>query len=406
MVVESYDIAIIGAGLVGLTYASVFAKNGAEVAIYDIDSARINRLKEGLLPFYDKSLSDFVKENPHVWNRLSFTTDIEEALRHKVLVICISTYEQGKYTDKFLFQFFKSITGSNNTHVFVIKSTVRPGTTRRVKGMLENTGLRYGEDFYLIYNPEFLRSGFAVQDALNPGKIVAGLNYAEEKRVIEDLYSFVPSDVPRIYTNWETAELIKVAQNAFLAMKISFANDLMYVAFKNRLHIDFKILGEALGLDPRIGRYGLYPGLGFGGSCLQKDAELLAEMEAGMEYSLLQEVIRINKENIDKLIDILERKIGEIKNKNVLVVGLSFKEGTSDLRESKALELALKLKEKGNSVFWYDEDIRDLREVEGIKPADLSIEYDLVLLTKRVRLEGIKGKRVIGLRADLPNFIL
>jgi len=190
-------------------------------------------------------------------------------------------------------------------------------------------------------------------------------------------------------------------------MKISFANDLVYIAWKHRWDIDFKKLAEALSLDPRIGEYGLYSGLGFGGSCLPKDTKLLAELEKETGYRLIQEVVKINDENIEKIIKRLEEKYGKLENKKILVVGLSFKEETDDLRESLALKLAKKLKEKNNIVHWYDDDIKEKEVIEGIEPFDLKEKYDIVLITKSIDekiLNIINAKRIIGLRAYLNHF--
>jgi len=393
---EKRDVAIVGAGYVGLSYALVFASKGYRVLLYDIDSSKINKLKNREIPFYEKSIENM--EIP--WENLSFSSDITSLEQINILIIAIGTYSNGKFSNKNLFDFFSKISPKNK--IFIIKSTVKPGTTRKIKTFLESKGAVYGKDFYLIYNPEFLREGFAIQDILVPNKIVAGINYEEERSIIENLYYFVPNNVPRIFTNWETAEFIKIAQNTFLAIKISFANDLMYIAKIHKLPIDFKTLAKALGLDPRIGEYGLYPGLGFGGSCLPKDSKILAKLEKATDYRLIQEAIKINNKNVDKIIEILEEKYGRINNKKILIVGLSFKEHTDDLRDSKALELAIKLKEKGNDVYWYDEDMKEKKEIFGIKPGKLEDKYDLILITKKQNIQ-ING---IGLRAYMDNFIL
>jgi len=399
-------IAVVGGGFVGVAYALVLARYGYRVVLYDRDVDRIRELQSGKIPFYDKSLWSFLEGNKEVLYRVSFTSELSRVLDVDLCIVCIGTYVQGRYSDENLFSFFNDLDEIHDK-VFIVKSTVKPGTTRKIKEVLERKGCAYGRDFYLIYNPEFLREGSSIYDVVNPSKIVAGINYREEGEVVERLYSFVPSNVPRVYTNWETAELIKLAQNAFLVMKISFANDLMYIAWEHGWDIDFKKLAEALSLDPRIGSYGLYPGLGFGGSCLPKDARLLAELEKEAGYRLIQEAVRINDENVERIIRRLEEKYGELRNKKVLIVGLSFKEGTDDLRDSPALELARKLKEKGNTVYWYDEDIKEAGEIEGIKPFDLSEKYDFVLITKSVEAgvpNMVNAERFISLRAYLNYF--
>jgi len=376
-------ICVIGAGYVGLPYAIILTYHGYKVTVYDIDKSKIQHLQLGNIPFFDRSIESFIKHKRDLLKRIDFTYRTEDIYNCNVFIISIGTFISGKYSDEDLLSFFRDFRFlSRNKICFIVKSTVKPGTTRRIKEMLEGKGAKYGKDFLLIYNPEFLREGSSIEDILNPNKIVAGLNYEEERKIIEDLYSFVSSSVPRIFTNWETAELIKIAQNTFLAMKISFANDLMYIAKKHGLPIDFKALAKALGLDPRIGEYGLYPGLGFGGSCLPKDSKILAELEKDTGYKLIQEVVRINDENVDKIIEIIEEKYGKIKDKRILIVGLSFKEGVDDLRGSKALELAIKLKAMGNDVYWYDEDIKEERDIHGIKPGRLEDKYDLILITK------------------------
>jgi len=402
---ECKEVVVVGGGVVGIAYAFVLAKYGYKVVVYDRDADLIRKFKNNHLIFNDRGLSDFLEQNKEILRNISFTYRIDDISNMSIHLVSIGTYAQGEYTDENLFSFFNNVKARDK--VFIVKSTVKPGTTRKIKELLEKRGYVYGRDFLLIYNPEFLRAGSSVYDVINPNKIVAGVNHREEKEVIERLYSFVSNNVPRIFTNWETAELIKLAQNAFLAMKISFANNLMYIAWRHGLDIDFKKLAEALGVDPRIGSYGLYPGLGFGGSCLPKDTKLLAELERETSYKLIQEILRINEENVERIIGRLEEKYGELKWKKILVLGLSFKEDTEDLRDSAALKLAKKLKERGNMVYWYDDDIKIKKEIEGIMPGDLREKYDLVLITKRVDkkiLSVINAEKFISLKAYLDYF--
>ena len=382
-------LSIIGAGFVGLTYAFVFAKHtNYDITVYDIDSNKINMLRSKKLPFREESINKLLANEPQLWDKIVFTNNKSDIVGSDAYIVCIGTYTSEGYSDRNLFKFFKEndVSGS-----IVLKSTVKPGTTRAIKELLESKNMVYKEDFYLVYNPEFLREGTAFYDAVSPDKIVIGVGCNREEEIALELYKFIPDSIPRIITNWDTAEMIKLAQNAFLSLKISFANDLLNIAWIHRLDVDFNVLAKALELDPRIGKGYLYPGLGFGGSCLPKDTRLLAELESETGYRLVHEIVRINDDMIDKIIARLQEKYGELRGKKILVVGISFKEGTDDLRDSKPLELALKMSKLGCKVYWYDEDIPEEKEIHGIKPGRLDDKYDLVLITKNTgkNIEGI-----------------
>lgn len=254
---------------------------------------------------------------------------------------CVSLGEQLKETKKFV--------------TVVVKSTVIPGTTKNFVGpILEKTSeKKVGKDFGLGMNPEFLREGTAIYDFLNPDKIVVGINDSKTKEVLEKLYSWTDK-VPIIFTNTNTAEMIKYAQNSMLASRISFMNEVANICEK--FDVDVKEVAHAIGLDSRIGPKFLNAGIGFGGSCFPKDVKALiaTAKSVGVEPKLLEATIEINEKQPHRIVDLAKRAIGDLRGKKISVLGLAFKPDTDDMREARSIPIIQSLVEHGAVIKAYD----------------------------------------------------
>lgn len=352
-------ISIIGTGYVGLVSAVGFADHGHEVICVDIEEKKVSSINDGVSPIYEEGLEKKLKKVVRS-GRLSATTDIEKAVeKSEITFICVGTPsdEEGKIDTSFLESatedISKALDGKDEYHVVVVKSTVTPGTTDGiVKETLESGSVEVGKDIGLGMNPEFLREGVALDDFLDPDRIVIG-GWDEKSRVtIEKVYE--DFDASKLITDIRTAEMIKYTSNALLATKISFANEMSRVC--EELGIDVYDVMGGVGLDHRIKRDFLNAGPGFGGSCFPKDVKAIKNLaqERGTKTELLEAVLTINEEQPIHTVKILEKELGGLKGKKVTVLGLTFKGGTDDVRETRALPIVKRLLEKGSKVTGYD----------------------------------------------------
>lgn len=346
-------ISVIGCGYLGAVHAASMAKLGHEVVGIDIDAAKVASLSQGLAPFYEPGLPELLSETVAAGS-LEFSTEMSRAGDALVHFIAVGTPQKAdsnaadlRFVDA-AFEGLLPFIGPG--HVVVGKSTVPVGTAQRLAEKVEATGAR------LAWNPEFLREGFAVQDTIAPDRLVYGVREGDEfaANVLDEAYSSIlERDTPRIITDFATAELVKVAANAFLATKISFINAMAEVA--EVVGADVTQLADAIGHDQRIGRRFLNAGLGFGGGCLPKDIRAFmaraSELGAGDALSFLGEVDAINLRRRERMVDLCREVLGgTIKGARVAVLGLAFKPDSDDVRDSPALDVAAKLAELGAHV--------------------------------------------------------
>lgn len=348
------NICVIGCGYVGLVTGAVFADLGNEVVCVDIVPEKMQQLNNGIMPIYEPGLQEMVQRN-FADRRLFFETSLEEGMdRAEILFICVGTppKENGE-TD--LSQVEAAARGIarylRRYTVIVNKSTVPVGTGDLVREIIEQNKRR-DVDFDVVSNPEFLREGSAVQDALAPDRIVIGAPSKHVAVKLLELYATLGR--PMLITDVHSAEMIKYASNAFLATKISFINVIANICEASGANVDD--VARGMGFDPRIAPDFLSAGLGFGGSCFPKDVESLIHTAAkfGCEFSLLKAVIEINRERVSHFVDLVRQGLGDLEGKTIGVLGLSFKPNTDDMREAKSIEIISKLLSAGARLKAYD----------------------------------------------------
>ncbi|VVB86585.1 UDP-glucose 6-dehydrogenase AglM [uncultured archaeon] len=351
-------ISIIGTGYVGTVSAACFAELGHEVICVDVDRSKIDKINAGIPPIYEEGLSELLKK--HAGKRLSATSDYDFAVMNSdVSFICVGT-PSDSYGNIDLgiikaasASLGDSLRAKKGYHVIVVKSTVVPETTEKVVQPIieKRSGKRTG-DFGIVMNPEFLREGKAVHDFMHPDKIVVGSLDKSSGDVVSSLYNGLDCEITR--TNPRTAEMIKYANNAFLATKISFANEVGNIC--KELGIDAYEVMSAIGKDFRIGKYFLNSGAGFGGSCFPKDVKALIgkAKETGYEPILLKSVITVNERQPGRMVQLLKNKLGSLRGRKIAVLGLAFKNDTDDIRESRSIPVIKELLDNGADVSAYD----------------------------------------------------
>ncbi|WP_175060114.1 UDP-glucose/GDP-mannose dehydrogenase family protein [Thermococcus sp. 2319x1] len=351
-------VSVVGSGYVGLVTGMGFVKLGNEVIFVDIDYKKIHAINNAQPPIYEEGLEELMKKFKGKYHA---TDDYREAiLNSEVTFIAVGTpsREDGSidltYVKQASREIGKALKEKKDYHVIVVKSTVLPGTTEEVvKPLLEEySGKKAFKDFGLAMNPEFLREGVALKDFLNPDRIVIGVQDEKTKKVLEELYR--PINAPKLITNIKTAEMIKYASNAFLAAKISFANEIGNICKK--LGIDSWKVFEGVGLDHRISPHFFRTGIGWGGSCFPKDTRALIKKaeELGEDPMILKAVVEVNERQPLKLIELLKKHVPELRGKTIGVLGLAFKPDTDDVRETRAYIVIKALLEEGASVIAYD----------------------------------------------------
>lgn len=351
-------ICVVGTGYVGLVTGACLADFGMEVTCVDNDEAKIGMLDAGEIPIYEPGLSTLVNRNVEA-ERLHFTTELSDAVRRaQAVFIAVGTppKEDGSADLSYVIQVAEAIADTMEGYTVVVtKSTVPIGTGRVIEGILrERTAGRH--PFSVVSNPEFLREGSAIEDFMQPDRVVIGARDEKAVEIMRDIYHPLDTmEVPFVVTNVETSELIKYASNAFLATKITFINEVAGLC--ERLGADVLQVAKGMGLDDRIGPQFLHPGPGYGGSCFPKDTQALCDIaaEAGLRFEVVEAVVRANealkRRALDKVIDALG---GEVRGKSVAVLGLSFKPGTDDMRDSPSLPIVRSLVEGGATVKTYD----------------------------------------------------
>jgi UDPglucose 6-dehydrogenase len=364
-------IAIIGTGYVGLTTGACFSHLGHDVICADVDEAKIKRLRDGDIPIVEKGLDRLVDEGVRS-GKLSFVVGAAEASKNAEFhYLCVPTPQgaDGAADLSYLEQAAAEIRNVlPNNSVVVNKSTVPVGSTRVVSRVLGRS------DVAVVYNPEFLREGTAVADFLQPDRVVIGSRDAEAAIRVAALYARIAA--PLMVTDPVSAETIKYASNAFLASKLSFVNAIATLCEAVGADVNDVVLG--MGYDSRIGREFLRPGPGWGGSCFPKDTRALANIarEAGYEFRFLDEVLRVNEDQFDRTAQkVINAVAPDLVDAHVAALGLTFKAGTDDLRESPSIEVIRRVAAAGLKVVAYDPAVL----VDDNRLSDLHPELDIEL---------------------------
>jgi UDPglucose 6-dehydrogenase len=357
---------VIGTGYVGLVTAAGFAELGSEVWCVDIDAAKVERLRAGEVPIYEPGLEELLARNAA---RLHFSTSLEDALEHaRLLFVAVGTPPtySGDADLSAVNAVLEAIPASER-HALVMKSTVPSGTGVSVKRMFAEQGK--GALAY-VSCPEFLKEGSAVKDFMNPDRVVIGDVGDWAGDAVAELYA--PLDAPLVRTDIASAEMVKLASNAFLATKISFINEIANVC--EETGADVVEVARGMGLDDRIGPKFLQAGIGFGGSCFPKDVDALKQLagNSGYHFQLLTSVIEVNELQKRRVVGKLHKHLGGLVGKRIALFGLAFKPNTDDMREASSLVLSARLNADGAEVIAYDpvaeEQARAL--VSGIAFAD------------------------------------
>jgi UDPglucose 6-dehydrogenase len=360
-----HEITILGLGYVGLTMAACLAEQGIKTTGVDLDKEKIATINAGKSPIHEPRLEEFISKALKA-GTFKATSDLENSLRtSNITFVTVGTpsLPDGSISLEYVRSAAESIgrtlNRTQNYHLVVVRSTVIPGTCLEVvKPILEKaSGKVCGKDFGLCSNPEFLKEGSAVQDMMRPDRVVIGENDRRSGDTLQDFYhQLYEREMPRlIRTSLANAELIKYANNAFLASKVSFINSLAHLCEKTP-QADVEVIAEAIGLDPRIGPLFLKAGLGWGGSCFPKDlkAILAYAREQNIELPIIDAAIRINE--IQPIWSVRKAKeaLGELKGKRIALLGLAFKPDTDDIREAVSIRIIQRLLQEGSFVSAYD----------------------------------------------------
>jgi UDPglucose 6-dehydrogenase len=348
MSTQREPIGVIGTGYVGLVTAAGFAELGNDVYCIDIDADKIQGLREGRIPIWEPGLEDLVARNRE---RMHFSTSIGDALEHaRLLFVAVGT--PPTYSGDADLSAVHAVVDAmppSDRHALIMKSTVPVGTGANVKRAFieqDKGGFRY------VSCPEFLKEGSAVKDFLAPDRVVVGDDGDWAGDAVVDLYA--PLEAPLVRTDIRSAEMVKLASNAFLATKISFINEIANVC--EETGADVVEVARGMGLDDRIGPKFLQAGIGFGGSCFPKDVTALKQLagNSGYHFQLLNSVIEVNELQKRRVIAKLQKHLGDLVEKEIALLGLAFKPNTDDMREASSLVLSARLQAAGARVRVYD----------------------------------------------------
>jgi UDPglucose 6-dehydrogenase len=381
---EREPIGVIGVGWVGAVTAACFAELGHEIWARDIVPEKIESLSRGELPIHEPGLSELITSNAE---RLHFTTDMQEVLDHaQLLFVCVDTPPTySGDADLSRVEAVIAELGDSDEHALVMKSTVPVGTGRSIQRRRDGIGY--------VSNPEFLKEGSAVADFMNPDRVVVGANDGSERYAdrVEALYAPLGAEVVR--TDVASAEMIKLASNAFLATKISFINEIANVS--EELGADVREVSRGMGLDDRIGPKFLQAGVGFGGSCFPKDVQALKQLagNTGYHFQLLTAVVEVNELQKRRTIGKLQKHLGSLAGKEVALLGVAFKPDTDDIREATSLVLAGRLAGEGAQVRAFD-------PVAGAKAEDMLAGAHIA----ESALDAIDGADAVVLVTEWPEF--
>jgi UDPglucose 6-dehydrogenase len=389
-------IAVVGTGYVGLVTGTCFAETGNYVTCVDIDLKKVEALKKGKMTIYEPGLEILFDRNRKE-NRLKFTTDLSEGIKDaEVIFLALPTPpgEDGSADLKYILGVAEQL-GQILDHYAVIvdKSTVPVGTAQKVHNAIAKNAK---VNFDVVSNPEFLREGVAVEDFMKPDRVVIGTKSIKAKAVMERLYGpFVRQGNPIIFMDERSAEMTKYAANSFLAMKITFMNEIANLCEIAGADVDY--VRKGIGTDSRIGKRFLFPGVGYGGSCFPKDVQALGKtaQEFGYDFKILKSVMLVNEKQKIKLVPrVKEYFAGELKGKTIAIWGLSFKPHTDDIREAPALYNIKSLKRAGAKIVVFDpEAIPNVKKEIGKKVKYANSPY-----------EAAEGADALMIMTEWPEF--
>ena len=363
-------LTLIGTGYVGLVTGTCFAEVGHQVICVDNDAAKVKLLQSGGIPIYEPGLQELVQKNVAA-GRLSFTNNTAEGVeKSDVIFIAVPTPPQpdGSVDMSFIERVARDIAAAMTSYKIVVdKSTVPVKTGEKVSETIK----RYCKakvEFDVVSNPEFLREGFAVGDLMKPDRVVVGVRSPRAVAAMKEIYE--PFKAPIIITDIASAELIKHAANSFLALKISYINAVAAVCEAAGANV--MEVAEGIGLDERIGRRFLNPGIGFGGSCFPKDLSAFIKIseQVGYEFHLLKEVQRINAEQMERFLKKITDTLWVLRDKKIGVLGLAFKQNTDDVRMSPAIDLCQRLQKEGATL-----RVHDPKAMDKAKPILTGVTY-------------------------------
>ena len=415
------NITMLGTGYVGLVSGTCFSEFGFDVCCVDKDKDKINNLKNDIIPIYEPGLQNLVKKNKNS-GRLSFSNDIDQNIKKADIVfIAVGTPSRrgdGHADLTYVYEAAEKIAKNLDGYTVIVnKSTVPVGTGAEVKNIIKK--INPDALFDVVSNPEFLREGNAIEDFMRPDRVVVGIETEKAKQLMSIIYKpLYLIETPILFTDLNTAELIKYSANAFLAVKISYINQMSDLCEK--VGADVHDVAKGIGLDKRIGSKFLHPGPGYGGSCFPKDT--LALVQTAKEYdlnlSLVETVVKYNKQRKSDMADkIIEAFNNNCQNKKISILGLSFKPETDDMRDSPSLDIIPILKEKGFDISVFDPVAMDeakklLKNIEFSNNIEECLQDSdgLVILTEwnefrslsATRLKKVmKGNILIDLRNSL-----
>ena len=377
------NITVIGTGYVGLVTGTCFAETGNDVVCVDIDQAKVKKLTSGQITIYEPGLEKIFLKNQKD-ERLSFTTSLSEGIKNaQVIFLALPTPpgEDGSADLKYILGVAKelgSLIEQGDYKVIIDKSTVPVGTAEKVRQALMSNGGIEGT-FDIVSNPEFLREGVAVEDFMKPDRVVIGTTSEKAKIILSELYApFVRQGNPVIYMDEKSAELTKYAANSFLAMKITFMNEIAQLC--ELLGADVDMVRRGIGSDERIGKRFLFPGIGYGGSCFPKDVQALAKSstEVGYNFKILEAVMNVNEKQKLHLIPSIKAYFNnELRGKKIALWGLAFKPNTDDIREAPALYLIEAILSAGATIAAFDpEAMQNVKQLVGDRISFVENQYE------------------------------
>ena len=415
------NITMLGTGYVGLVSGTCFSEFGFDVCCVDKDKDKINNLKNDIIPIYEPGLQNLVKKNKNS-GRLSFSNDIDQNIKKADIVfIAVGTPSRrgdGHADLTYVYEAAEKIAKNLDGYTVIVnKSTVPVGTGAEVKNIIKK--INPDALFDVVSNPEFLREGNAIEDFMRPDRVVVGIETEKAKQLMSIIYKpLYLIETPILFTDLNTAELIKYSANAFLAVKISYINQMSDLCEK--VGADVHDVAKGIGLDKRIGSKFLHPGPGYGGSCFPKDTLALAQTakEYNSNLSIVETVVQYNKQRKSDMADkIIEAFNNNCQNKKISILGLSFKPETDDMRDSPSLDIIPILKEKGFDISVFDPVAMDEAKkiLKNIKFSNnieecLQDSDGLVILTEWNEFRGLsatslkkvmKGNILIDLRNSL-----
>ncbi len=374
------NICVVGVGYVGLATAIGLADFGNYVIAIDIDQSKIQKLQNGNTIIYEPGLQELLTRNTSA-NRLKFTNSLKDALNNsEVVFIAVGTPENGNGDGSVDIQYVENavndvIQNSNGYKVLVIKSTVPVGYNRKVNERIKKAN----RDMDVVSNPEFLREGKAVYDFFHPDRVVIGTDSEKAKEIMRDVYRTLNRiNVPFLWTDWESAELIKYASNGFLAIKIAYINQLACLA--EEIGADIISIAKGMGIDGRIGPKFLHAGPGYGGSCFPKDTKALSAIshKFGVPITIIDAVIEANKKQKMRIVERLKKRMPNISGKTIGILGLAFKAETDDIRESPAIDIVNELLKLGAIVKVHDpQAMHNFKEEYENKVSYCNNEYEV-----------------------------